>query len=99
MTAQPLALALQFGVHARNLRRGVALDAARRAQLAQHLLLGALALTGRPLPTRLDADPAGLVEAAVLAAREAGMAPADVAVIVNDALSQANRPLTRTGTR
>lgn len=90
MTGPVTALALQFGIHARNLRRGVALDAARRAQLVQYLLLGALALSGRPLPARLDADPAGLVEAAVIAAREAGMAPADV-VVVNDALTRANR--------
>ncbi|WP_029009375.1 hypothetical protein [Azospirillum halopraeferens] len=92
MTRAVQDLALVLGVDAYRLRRGLALDQASRRALADHLLLAAVALSGRTPPARVDADPAALIAAAVETARAAGVPAPEIVAAVNDALERCVRP-------
>ena len=79
------ALAMEIGVHAQRLKRGVGLTQVMRDELVELLLRVAVALLGRDPPARLSADPAVLVSLSVQAAREAGMDALTLHAVFNDA--------------
>jgi len=81
-----IALALDVARVLSDLRAGRALDVDGRARVIGVLARTLPALAGNPVPARSDADPAGLVRAAVTLARDAGLSGSDLVAVFNDAL-------------
>jgi len=79
-------LALDVARVLSDLHAGRALDAVGRARVIGVLARTLPALAGRAVPVRSDADPAGLVRAAVTLARDAGLSGSDLVAAFNDAL-------------